>query len=188
MTPESRPSGGCDVFISYRRKTGGDRARLFYDRLRALGYAVEMDVEALPGGGRYDEAIDAHIKTARDVLLILTPSDLERCQDAHDWLRRELANAIRHGRNIVPVMDPLFTWPKDLPADLPNLDKYNGITYSNEHFPHCMDEVKRLLSSRPLPLTFWRRHRMALWVGFVLCLVLAVWTAAKYASRYWPAR
>ena len=58
-----------DVFISYRRKTGADDARLLQQALRARGYEVFFDYESLRDG-KFDERIFAAIDEAPVFILM----------------------------------------------------------------------------------------------------------------------
>jgi serine/threonine protein kinase len=143
--PEPTPkSGGTfDVFISYRRRGGGaELARLIRSELQQRGRRVFLDVDDLRSG-HFDETLLTHIERAPNFLLILTPDSLARCVDQDDWLRREIDQAIRKQRNIIPLMAPGFEMPKpaDLPDDLRPLAMQHGLPYSHEYFDAVMNKI-----------------------------------------------
>src|SRR5262245_30437467 len=90
------------VFISYRR-TNAPWALAVYQNLTTQGYDVFYDFKGIAGGD-FEQAILTNIKARAHFLVLLTPSALERCDDPHDWLRREIETALDSQRNIVPLM------------------------------------------------------------------------------------
>ena len=75
-----------DVFISYRRKTGADVARLLQQALKARGFNVFFDYETLRDGN-FDERIYMAIEDAPIFLLVLSSEALDRCNYNDDWVR-----------------------------------------------------------------------------------------------------
>ena len=139
------------VFISYRREGGADLARLVRDSLQQRGYDVFMDVENLRSGP-FNTALFKEIESATDVVVILTPGSLDRCRNQGDWVRLEIAHAIKQKKNIVPVMARGFEWPpatKPLPDDVAALPMFNGVPPSHEYFDASLDKLATLLIGQP---------------------------------------
>ena len=86
-----------DVFISYRREGGQDTARIIRDELRAKGFRVFFDVEALRSGKFNEQLLDT-IQECNDFILICSQGALDRCGQPEDWVRQELACALKHGK------------------------------------------------------------------------------------------
>lgn len=140
-----------DIFISYRRRGGEHLAGRIADALKSKGFAAFMDVDDLRAG-KFDEALVGTIHEAKDVLVILTPGCLERCNDESDWLRREIREAIRQERNIVPIVARGFEMPcaADLPDDIASLPSYQALLLDHELFNECIIKLVRLyLNSEP---------------------------------------
>jgi tetratricopeptide (TPR) repeat protein len=135
------------VFISYRREGGSDLARSIQVSLKNRGYDVFMDVEDLRSGP-FNTALYEQIETSTDVVVVLTPGSLDRCINKNDWLRIEVAYAIKCKSNIVPVMAKEFDWPATLPDDLKELPMYHGIERSHELFEASIDKLSKLLIAR----------------------------------------
>lgn len=114
-----------DIFISYRRESF-NQANLISTRLKALGYRVFIDVEAL-NSGKFNEQLLTVIKHCKDVIVVLPPHALDRCTDEHDWVRRELECAIENKKNIIPIMLTGFEWPNPMPKGLEDLYLYQAI-------------------------------------------------------------
>ncbi len=91
-----------DIFISYRRTTGAQYARIIQLMLAQRGYKVFLDYDELKDGvfGRH---IRAAIKEAPVFILILSKDALDRCCYADDWLREEILLAMQEGKKIIPV-------------------------------------------------------------------------------------
>ena len=162
-----------DVFISYRRKGGDSTARLFYERLQAMGYRVSFDMETLRSG-KFNEQLYRRIEECKDVLAVLSEGSLElRENPEDDWFRLELAHAIKCGKNIVPVFLRDFSFPKvgDLPPDIAELPNYEGVTASDEHFDSTLGRICHLLMARPRRIV--RKTILGL-VGVVLLLGVGV--------------
>ncbi|MSR45307.1 MAG: TIR domain-containing protein [Phycisphaerales bacterium] len=108
------------VFISYRRSGGAENARLFQEVLSNQGFDVFLDVDDLHGG-HFDTQLLAQIEGRKHFLLVGAIGCLDRCADLDDWVRREIAHAIQHKCNLVPVALEGFLMPvrESLPDDIP---------------------------------------------------------------------
>ena len=140
-----------DVFISYRRIGGIDTARTFYDRLSAMGYRVSFDIETLRNG-KFNEQLYRRIDECRDVIVVLNRTALDLREDPDDdWLRMEVAYAIKNGKNIIPVFLRDYEPPKPgtLPPDIADLVKFQGVTASDEHFDSTLNRICGLMQARP---------------------------------------
>jgi len=119
------------IFISYRRDGGDTLAGRLADRFSALGYKVFYDVESLRSGTFNKQILDA-LAQCNDVLLVLPPNALDRCVNDDDWVRQELAFALKCKKNIIPIMMRGFEFPNNLPLDIENVKNMEGVTASNE--------------------------------------------------------
>lgn len=137
------------IFISYRRTGGADFAARVSDRLKGFGYHVFFDIESMNSGG-FDEQIFTALDQCEDVVVILPPNGLDRCEDEEDWVRGEIARSIKNGKNIVPVLMPGFEFPKTLPGEIARLPFFEGVKYFNEYFDATIERIKALLHSKPL--------------------------------------
>ena len=91
------------VFLSYRRDVSGPMAHLVRNDLVRHGFDVFMDVGSL-GGGAFEPVILREIEARTHFLVLLEPGSLDRIGEPGDWLRREIAHALTHRRNIVPLL------------------------------------------------------------------------------------
>ncbi|MBQ2725726.1 MAG: toll/interleukin-1 receptor domain-containing protein [Clostridia bacterium] len=136
------------IFISYRRDGGSDLAGRIADRLKQMGYSVFFDVESMRSG-LFNTQILTAITNASDFLLILPPDGLERCSDPNDWVRQELAHALKQQKNIIPIMMRNFSFPQILPTDIEKIRYMEGISASTEYFDAVIDRITTLLKSKP---------------------------------------
>ena len=108
-----------DIFISYRRDNGEDKARILNQFLSTVGYRVFFDHES-GMTGEFETEILAAVEIAPVFLMLLTPHCLDRCNDEGDWVRRELERATVFGKDIIPIRpnydDSMF---KNLPEGIP---------------------------------------------------------------------
>ena len=119
-----------DIFISYRREGGYDTAQLLYDRLTQMGYRVSFDLETLRGG-KFNTQLYRRIEQCSDVLVVMSRDSLNlRENQEDDWFRLEIAHALKHKKNIVPVFLRDFKFPQkgDLPSDIYDLVDFQGVT------------------------------------------------------------
>ncbi len=138
-----------DIFISYRRDGGDMTAMYIYQALKDRGYNVFYDVEVLRSG-KFNEELLRHIQEAQDFILVLSPHALDRCSDPNDWVRQEIAEAIKDNKNIVPVMMNGFQFPDDLPEEIASVRYRTGLTSSTEYFQESINRLcEKFLKSKP---------------------------------------
>lgn len=142
-----------DVFISYRRQGGEQTARIICDRLADAGYHVFYDVEALRSGA-FNTKLYSVIDECRDVIVVLSQNSLDRCADENDWVRLEIAHALKAGKNVIPVFLRGFEFPETLAENIAQLRYQNGLEANSEFFDAFIDKLKLFLKSKP---TFWQR-------------------------------
>ena len=139
----------CDIFISYRRDGGDMTAMYIFQELKDRGYQAFYDVEVLRSG-KFNEALLANIRACKDFILILSPHALDRCINPDDWVRQEIAEAIRLEKNIVPILLNGFQFPEELPKEIDSLRFHTGLTSNTEYFQESMDRLcDRFLISKP---------------------------------------
>jgi hypothetical protein len=150
MGNQTNYSDKYDVFLTYRRDGGETMAILLRDRLTAKGYRVFLDIESL-NSGSFNEKLLAVIEGCTDLLVVSSKGSLDRCVNEGDWVRAEIAHALKNSKNVVPVMLRGFDWPDVLPADIEALRMQNGVTAtSNEYFDAAIDRLtEKFMQSKP---------------------------------------
>lgn len=172
-----------DVFISYRRSSY-DTANLIATRLRSAGYSVFFDMETLRSG-KFNEQLYNVIETCTDFLLVLPPEALDRCVNEDDWVRLEIQHAMKHNKNIIPIMLNGFLWPNPMPEGLEELCNYQALTASSiEYFDLSMERLQKryLRSKRRVPLRKLVKVSAIVLLSLLL-LTGILWGIFKYLSR-----
>ena len=177
-----------DIFISYRRNGGSERAELLKAVLEKNGIASErifMDTHALKGGDFKTRLKDAICESSNFIVLI-TKDCFEDAKEG-DFFVYEIAEAIKLKKNIVPVVfdgENSFA-PEALPESIKALSSHNAVSYSHEYADasfkklcsflvgdfYTEHESTQTLSKRTKSLKFWT-------IG-VLAAILAgaaIWT------------
>ena len=143
-----------DVFISYRRENGYDTAKHLNDLLVKDGYKVSFDLDTLRNGD-FDVQLLTRIEQCTDFILIVDKHAFDRTLDPDfdpqkDWLRCELAHALKHDKNIIPVfLSDVTGFPEGLPDDVSGVVKKNGPEFNRYYFDDFYKKLrKRFLKSR----------------------------------------
>ena len=145
-----------DIFISYRSEGGFETAKHLNDLLIRDGYNVSFDKD-MAREGDFDKTLFERIEQCRDFLVIVDQHAFDRMinpapdyDPEKDWMRKEIAYALKLKRNIVSVILPGASYPKKLPEDLDKLDVKNGPKYSKDYFDSFYDKLKnKFLHSVP---------------------------------------
>lgn len=91
-----------DIFISYRRQGGAEKARPIKSELERRGYRVFLDFDELKDGV-FDKRIMNAIDEAPIFLIILSANSLNRCCNHDDWVRKEIEYAVKKKKHFVPI-------------------------------------------------------------------------------------
>lgn len=128
-----------DVFISYRREGGYDTAKHLNDLLVRDGYKVSFDIDTLRSGD-FDTQLYARIDQCKDFILIVDQHAFDRTLNPnfnpkHDWLRCELAYALKNKKNVIPIfLSGISKFPQGLPFDIVEITKKNGPEFNRYYF------------------------------------------------------
>jgi hypothetical protein len=145
----ARAHEGRSVFISYRRKLSESLALLVHKDLTEHRYNVFMDFKNLDSG-EFDQRILTEIQAREHFLVVLEPGSLDRINQEGDWLRREIAHALAHGRNVVPVTKR-FELSDDLvlPRDVAGLRSKNAFPIPEGYFDEAMERLRTRFLKMP---------------------------------------
>jgi hypothetical protein len=176
-------SNKFEIFISYRRKGGFDTAKLIYDRLRMDGYSVSFDIDTLVNGN-FDIELEQRVSECKDFLLVLSPGIFDRFfvsntdyDPDNDWVRREIACALKTNKNIVPLALEDFVFPKSLPDEIKGITKKNAVDLYPKYFEAAYEKMKSFLVSKP----YWIiRHKKKI-ISCASAMLLAVAASLYFA-------
>lgn len=125
-----------DIFISYKNDGEGNNfaARLYAD-LEKLGYEVYYNPNE-QHAGNFPDRLRSAVESCKDFLLVVTRTCLEQLMrhDKVDWVREELLTAHESGKNIIPLLMPGVSMPKDkddMPEDLRFLPDKDAVNLSS---------------------------------------------------------
>ena len=141
------------IFISYRRDDSAGYAGRLYDRLR--GHFVKerlfMDIDNIPPGHDFVDVLDHAIASCNVVLaligkqwLSITDADgARRLDNPHDFVRLEVATALRRNIRVIPVLLRGATMPpvSDLPADLQGVVRRQAFVINDDGFHRDVDRL-----------------------------------------------
>ena len=172
-----------DIFISYRRSSY-DTANLVATRLRAEGYSVFFDMETLRSG-KFNEQLYNVIEQCKDFVVVLPPNALDRCVNEDDWVRLEVCHAMKHNKNIIPIMLNGFQWPNPMPIGMEELCNYQAITASSiEYFDLALERMQqRYLISKPHLPVLKVVKIAAVVISALLLLSIVLWGVFRVLSR-----
>ena len=153
---------GRSVFISYRRQLSRTLALLVRSDLHQHRFDVYLDLESLDSG-EFERRILSEIEAREHFIVLLEPGSLDRIGEDGDWLRREIACALAHDRNVVPVTASGFEFHRDLvlPSDVARLPSFNALSIHLDLFDESMDRLRtRFLKmpSKPAAPPLPKRH------------------------------
>lgn len=185
------------LFLSYRRADTSGYAGRLADALEArfgLG-SVFQDVETIAPGTNFEEAINAAVARCEAFIVLIgdtwstdraTDGSL-RLDDPQDFVRLEVASALRAAKPILPVLVEGAKMPQAsaLPADLRTLSRLQAIELSDSRWNYdvgCVeDAVRKLIQHAPM-----RGHRRRFVFAGAGAAILAV-AALSYGMRSRPA-
>jgi hypothetical protein len=115
------------------------------------GFDAFIDVENLDSG-EFVRRVLSQIEAREHFVVLLQPGSLDRIGEDDDWLHREIAHALAHGRNVVPVTADGFEFRRDLvlPPDMAVLPSLNAVIIQPDYFPAAMEKLRtRFLTPKP---------------------------------------
>jgi hypothetical protein len=131
------------IFVSYRRNDSeGEAGRIYDDLLEMFGdRSVFMDVAAITAGRDFRKAIDENVAQCGVLLALIGPGWLDaknesggrRLDEPGDFVRAEIASALKRDVSVIPVLVHGAKMPHadQLPDDLKDLAYRNCVELSH---------------------------------------------------------
>lgn len=141
------------IFLSYRRQDRPAHAGRLYDRLVAeFGREqVFMDIDAIDLGVDFVDRINESVGSCDVLLALIGPEWLsERMNDPHDFVRLEVATALKRDVRVVPLLVDGAAMPsaEELPDDLRALVRRHALELGYTRWRHdadmLVDTLRRL--------------------------------------------
>ncbi|MBK8027096.1 MAG: TIR domain-containing protein [Chloroflexi bacterium] len=154
------------IFISYRRQDSEGHVGRLYDHLlkHFRPEDIFMDVASIEPGADFVDALERAV-TACDVCLVVIgprwagiPDDAgeRRLHQWNDFVRIEVASALRASKRVIPVLvgGARMPAPTDLPDDVIPLSRRNAIELSHSRFAQEVEGligvIRANLTARPV--------------------------------------
>jgi beta-lactam-binding protein with PASTA domain len=192
------------IFISYRRSDSAGHTGRLFDRLRATfgERRVFIDVCDIDAGSDFARTIERRIGACDVLLAIIGREWLDsrnagggrRLEEAGDFVRQEIAAALRRSLVVIPVLVEQAQMPAaaELPAELRELAGRNAFALRDERWD---GDVEHLVSQIRKQIPYWRQigWRLARWtprlarLAYATALGVALIFGARVAwERWWP--
>jgi formylglycine-generating enzyme required for sulfatase activity len=140
------------VFISYRRAISKHLARSIYQDLKMNDWDVFLDVNTIDSGD-FDRIILNQIGARAHFILLISKGSLERCTNNGDWVLKEIEEAVRLNRNIVPIVDEDANFSHELGYLSENLraiiGKKNSLPLPHYFFDAAMEMLRNRFLKTP---------------------------------------
>lgn len=160
-----------DIFISYRRSDGQDKARMITETLKGKNYRCFLDFDRLKGG-KFDDKIYQAIKDAPIFIAVMTPDylvrqkkDKEEENQNEDWVYKEIEFAKENGKYIITINynKQIESIPNEVPANISQAlgthtfaEVHDGQTYESN-----MENLIKGWISEVLPPPSFRSEKKA---------------------------
>lgn len=156
------------IFISYRRQDAAHQADRLYHALRPAvpdpKRDIFIDIDNIPAGRDFVEHLDAMVSQCEVLICLIGPhwmdarhpeTGLRRLDDPNDFVRVEIASALKRNIPVAPVLLDGASMPaaKDLPDDLKPLTRRQAAQVRRETFDQDSERFIRSLDLASLPIT-----------------------------------
>lgn len=145
------------IFISYRREdTSGESGRLKDTLEQIFGKeSIFYDVETLEAGLNFDQSIAKALNESKVLLAMIGPhwmkvadsKGVKRLQNPEDWVRKEIAEALKRGLRVIPVLVNGADMPSsdELPDDLKELSLKHAQELTSSRWSYDVGVLTKVL-------------------------------------------
>jgi TIR domain-containing protein len=147
------------IFISYRRDDASGYAGRIYDRLNArLPNSIFIDVSKIKPGADFVKTIEEAVGACDTLLVLMGKHWLEgRLDDSNDFVRLEIATALKRNIRVLPVLlrGAVMPTSQELPADIAPLAHRHALEITDDDFDHDIQRLVKIIqpSSRTRKMT-----------------------------------
>ncbi|MBZ0290045.1 MAG: TIR domain-containing protein, partial [Anaerolineae bacterium] len=145
------------VFINYRRQDSEGYVGRLYDHLMRhfTRDDIFMDVDSIKPGVDFVKALEDAVAGCDVFVAIIGPLWLNASDDSgnrrldqwNDFVRIEIASALRQNKLVIPVLVGRAHMPNptDLPEDIATLARRNAFELSHFHFPEDVEKLVTMI-------------------------------------------
>lgn len=146
------------IFINYRREDSEGYVGRLYDHLVEHFTAgdVFMDVDAIPPGADFVQVLEDAVAACDVFITVIGPQWLtvvdsesgeRRLDQWNDFVRIEIASALKQGKLVIPVLvgRARMPSPASLPEDIASLARRNAVEISHQRFNYDVQRLIRVL-------------------------------------------
>lgn len=149
-----------DVFISYRRQGGAEKAELTKGELTKRGFRESrmfMDTRNITSGNYIESIIDALDKSG-NVVVIITKGCFDNLPEDSTWVK-EIEHALKTGKNIVPMYFDGISEVRiaDMPENIHRLSFENAVMYVHQYADASFDRLASRLTKESVSMPKWSR-------------------------------
>lgn len=178
------------VFLSYRREDSAGYAGRICEHLSAVfgSERVFMDVEDIAPGQDFAKAIEATISASQAVVVVIGPgwaSELKRRNGGEDFVREEVAAALRRNIMVIPVLVGGATMPSatDLPGEVSALSRRHALEIRAASFEEDAKLLAAALQKAP-GLAQRQRHALPKQWAWILAAAALLVAMTSFAVRW----
>ncbi|MBI5671601.1 MAG: TIR domain-containing protein [Chloroflexi bacterium] len=147
------------IFINYRRQDSEGYVGRLYDHLAQHFQRDDlfMDVDSIPPGADFVQVLEDAVASCDVLIAVIGPGWLNCADDAgerrlHQWndfVRIEIASALRQNKLVIPVLvgRARMPSPNDLPDELHPLCRRNAVELSHQHFSRDVEKLATAIKS-----------------------------------------
>lgn len=149
-----------DVFISYRRQGGAEKAELTKGELIKRGFResrIFLDTRSLISGNYLENILHA-VQNSKSIVVIITKDCFNDLPTDSTWVR-EIEYAIEMRKNVVPVYFDGITGVKvdEVPSCISSLSFENAVIYVHSYADASFDRLVSRLTKEPVSLPKWSK-------------------------------
>jgi uracil-DNA glycosylase len=147
------------IFINYRRQDSEGYVGRLYDHLLRHFDAdrIFMDVDNIAPGADFVQVLEEAVSNCDVLLAAIGPqwltvtdnADNRRLDNDHDFVRIEIASALRMNKLVIPVLVGASRMPSaaELPDDLRPLARRHAVSLSHKGFAYDVDKLAETIKS-----------------------------------------
>ena len=144
------------IFVSYRRDdSSGHAGRLFDNLAKHFGEdQIFMDIDTIEPGEDFVQVIENAVGSCEIVVAVMGQRWLSagegssrRLDNPNDFVRLEIATALKRNIRVIPVLVQKATMPRpdDLPEDIALLSRRNAVELSDSRWQYDVDKLLNVL-------------------------------------------